>query len=360
MVDICRPPLVWVDGRCYRLNSEQEYSVTRGYTGEEETVLETEENGAFAEMEMRQDIEQLDNNRFRVVLPVASAFFPQIIGKGGQTKTRLETDTRTKINIPRKGLEGDIVITGGDRNGVASAASRIEVMVEAARNKQPFTHFLSIPLNLPQVQEAFNQFQKQVLDSETEGKSRGLDASIFQTSSMLHLTIGTMALLDQRERELARDVLLECKEELILPLLSTVSGLEIELQGLELMNDDPGEVDVLYIGVQDRAGILQEIVERMVDRFVGSGLMRREYSRVKLHCTLLNTLFRRDTGEPGDTSSSSHQGQDRESFDARPLIQGWGDLSLGLVQVKEIHLSQRRAGRRTAEGYYLPSAVVNF
>merc|ERR1719158_2294261 len=57
-------------------------------------------------MEMRQDIEQLDNNRFRVVLPVASAFFPQIIGKGGQTKTRLETDTRTKINIPRLAYDG--------------------------------------------------------------------------------------------------------------------------------------------------------------------------------------------------------------------------------------------------------------
>ena len=55
--------------------------------------------------------------------------------------------------------------------------------------------------------------------------------------------------------------------------------------------------------------------------------MRREYDRVKLHCTLVNTLFRREEGDMGDT-----QGREaRVTFDARPLLHGWKDFELGQV-----------------------------
>ena len=86
-------------------------------------------------------------------------------------------------------------------------------------------------------------------------------------------------------------------------------------------------------------------------RFVASGLMKREYEQVKLHCTLLNTLFRREAegGAPV---------QGRETLDARPLLQAWPDLALGQVVVAEVHLSLRRAGKRTVKGYYLPSHVM--
>ena len=101
-------------------------------------------------------------------------------------------------------------------------------------------------------------------------------------------------------------------------------------------------------------GRLIIILRFSVDKFVASGLMRREYDRVKLHLTLINTLFRKEQGDLGDKDL----GQARESFDCRPLLSGWGSLDLGEVEVEEIHLSQRRAGRRTGEGYYLPSVVV--
>ena len=82
--------------------------------------------------------------------------------------------------------------------------------------------------------------------------------------------------------------------------------------------------------------------------------MKMEYDRVKLHATLLNTLFRKDEGDLGD----KHLTKARESFDARQILETWGDYSLGKVQFQELHLSQRRAGRRTNAGYYLPSSVV--
>ena len=36
---------------------------------------------------------------------------------------------------------------------------------------------------------------------------------------------------------------------------------KFEVSGLEYMNDDPAEVDVLYAGVIDKSGHLQEVVE---------------------------------------------------------------------------------------------------
>lgn len=56
------------------------------------------------------------------------------------------------------------VITGQYRNGVISARTRIDVLVESFRKKQPFTHFLSFALNQPAIQEKFLQFKKEVLE----------------------------------------------------------------------------------------------------------------------------------------------------------------------------------------------------
>lgn len=39
---------------------------------------------------------------------------------------------------------------------------------------------------------------------------------------------------------------------------------------------------------------LQVIADRLVEHFVAVGLMVREWERVKLHGTVMNTLFRKD------------------------------------------------------------------
>ena len=95
---------------------------------------------------------------------------------------------------------------------------------------------------------------------ETLEDVSGLDETIFQTETLLHLTVGTMALLDQRERDLARDILMDCKENVIQPLLLDKT-LEFSIEGLEIMNDDPAAVDVLYGKIQDDSGALQRIVD---------------------------------------------------------------------------------------------------
>ena len=44
---------------------------------------------------------------------------------------------------------------------------------------------------------------------------------------------------DARERQEACELLQDCKESIILPLIGH-SGLKVEVKGLEIMNDDPG------------------------------------------------------------------------------------------------------------------------
>lgn len=59
---------------------------------------------------------------------------------------------------------GFAVIVGSQKAAVASGVTRIEVLIESFRRKQPFTHFLSFALNHPQVQEGFQRFKEEVLD----------------------------------------------------------------------------------------------------------------------------------------------------------------------------------------------------
>lgn len=60
------------------------------------------------------------------------------------------------------------VITGSHKSAVSSALTRVEVLVDSFRRKQPFTHFLSFPLNDPKIQEGFLQFKDEVLQKCAE------------------------------------------------------------------------------------------------------------------------------------------------------------------------------------------------
>ena len=105
-----------------------------------------------------------------------------------------------------KGVENeDVVIKGDSKSGVANACSRILLIVESSRSKMDQTHFISIPLNSKVMQEAQISFINDILklncDNECEkskklsSPQRVIDETIFQTPSLLHLTIGTLSLM---------------------------------------------------------------------------------------------------------------------------------------------------------------------
>ena len=99
----------------------------------------------------------------------------------------------------------DIVIKGDSKSGVANACSRILLIVESSRSKMDQTHFISIPLNTKVMQDAQINFISDVLELNNNDKGekskvssncpRIIDETLFQTPSLLHLTIGTLSLM---------------------------------------------------------------------------------------------------------------------------------------------------------------------
>ena len=68
---------------------------------------------------------------------------------------------------------------------------------------------------------------------------------------------------------------------------------------------------------------LQMLSDRLVDRFVSANLMQRQYERVKLHITVMNTLFRKDPSGASVPQQRHPRGplKDRESFNASSILQ---------------------------------------
>ncbi|CAG5905098.1 unnamed protein product [Menidia menidia] len=280
-MDVLRPPLININGRIYRRNIVKE----EHYEEEEDfSYMEPSESEDLAEEESCQShfIEQTDKG-YRCAIDVPSVLYKYIIGKKGETRRRLEYDTKTSVSIPKPGMEGQIVITGSSKAGVSSAVTRIEVLVESFRRKQPFTHFLSFPLNNSKIQEGFLKFKEEVLQQCSQ--DHGVEESIFQNPAKLHLTVGTLALLNEMEVRKACEHLQEY--ESFTRDITEGKPLQLEVKGIEYMNDDPAMVDVLYakVNVKDGSDRLQVIADRLVEHFVSAGLMVREWDRVKLHGT---------------------------------------------------------------------------
>ncbi|XDB65481.1 hypothetical protein ABFV05_019097 [Capra hircus] len=328
IMEVLRPQLIKIGGRVYRKNPIQEQT----YQHEEEDddyyqgLMECAEEPCetYEVMQTPQG--------FRCTVKAPSLLYKHIVGKRGDTRKKLEVETKTSISIPKPGQEGEIVITGQHRSGVISARTRIDVLLLTFRRKQPFTHFLAFFLNEAEVQERFLKFQEEVL--EKCSMDHGVDSSIFQNPKKLHLTIGMLVLLSEQEIQQTCEMLQQCKEEFI----DDISGgkpLEVEMAGIEYMNDDPGMVDVLYakVHMKDGSNRLQELVDRVLERFQASGLIVKEWNSVKLHATVMNTLFRKDPNAEGRynlyTADGKYIFKERESFDGRNILKLFENFSFG-------------------------------
>ena len=161
-MDVCRPPLIWVNGSCYRINNVADHFDTKNPNSIVGDVADEYEDDIGCMMSTPEeapeindcpyDIEETDSGRYCTAFHVASAFFPIIIGKKGTTKKRIETETKTKITIPKQGIENeDVKVSGDSKFCVAMACNRIDAIVSSSRQRQGFTHFISIPVNTEKI-----------------------------------------------------------------------------------------------------------------------------------------------------------------------------------------------------------------
>ena len=236
-MDICRPSLIWINGSCYRKNptSETEFEHENTATGGDAVDEYEDEVGCAVEFQSSDELNDcvypinemaFQKGQFWAAFHIASAFFPIIIGKKGTTKKRIETETKTRITIPKVGVENEkIQVSGPSKFSVATACNRIDSIVSSARQRQGFTHFFSIPMNHPQIQKSFLKFKESVM-SQCESR-RGIDESVFQIPALLHMTLGTLALMDDVERQDAAEILHLSVEKLDVKSLEHVQVLYI-------------------------------------------------------------------------------------------------------------------------------------
>lgn len=362
-MDILKPQILTIDGRRYR---KMPYTSSEGNSSEiEAQKIESEETCWEEERcdDQEEDavVEQTNKGYTAYCAGVPSFYYKFVCGKRNETKNRIERETKTQIAIPRPGIEGDIVITGKERSAVLSAKSRIELIVESARGRQVPTHFISIPLACQSTKERFGEFRKLVLEQCAECK--GFDETILQTHEKLHLTIGMMALMSDKEIATAAGLLQELKDQI---KNLTKNPMRILLEGLDCMNDDPTEVSVLYAKVKlaDGSHRLQELVEKIVGVFVSKGVMRREYDRVKLHATVMNTSFRdrleqarAENEVPMAFRNEAHKKWKKTFFDARTILEVFDDFKFGEKDLDCIHLSKR--GSFGADGFYHCESAID-
>ncbi|XP_031829837.1 activating signal cointegrator 1 complex subunit 1 [Nomia melanderi] len=346
-MNVLKPDLIWVEDRCYRfLGKGDSNEYVSPYMEDNNLDIEDEEEFNDSDIE----ITPYQSRKYKHTFHVAKSFFPFIIGSKHSVRKRLEIETRTTIQIPKMGQDGDVVIIGCDRKGIVTARRRIDLLIAVTRKRQHSTHFLSIPLNEGHIIMKFNMFKNSVLTNL--GKvSKGIDERIFQTPSKLHLTIGILKLFDDVEREQAIKALDYCKEHIIKPAIKKYGQIPICLQGIEIMNDDPTETRILYAKVIDANNALQEICDKMVNYYANIGLLEQERENVKLHVTLMNSKFKlidkEDTGE----------NETIKTFDVSDILKAHENTSFGETVLKQIHISQRHT--ISSNGYYQATAKLN-
>jgi len=310
-----------------------------------------EDEQCDVDQESSSNIQKTDQGYVVYCNNIPSYFFKFICGKQHESKTRIEKETNTKINIPRPGIEGDIVIRGPERYGVLSAKSSIELIVDDARKRSKRTHFISIPLVCESTKERFLIFKDLVLQECTE--CRGFDEGIIQIPEKLHLTMGVMVLMSEKEIERAAAVLQELQGEIQSNFINQ-EPLKVILEGVDCMNNDPSKVVVLYAKVKlaDGTDRLQRMADHIVEKFVSVGLMRKEYDSVKLHATVINTNFKEEADKNQDVTSNKPENRRHKVtyFDARKVFELCDNFKFGEVDCTVLHLSKR--GQYGPDGFY--------
>ena len=92
----------------------------------------------------------------------------------------------------------------------------------------------------------------------------------------------------------AKALLRECGKN-VKQMLAGAAGTSIIVQGVEMMNDDPHNMDVLYASAffgREKGGLLQEIADHLQTAFANAGFLEPEHDHVKLHATLINSKKR--------------------------------------------------------------------
>jgi len=178
------------------------------------------------------------------------------------------------------------------------------------RARLPLTHFISLPIGHHiSLQKCVSTFTNGLL--EVTPALPGLDQSIVIPPRRLHLTLGVMSLEDSDDSNIAFDGQASDSRKTISAALSLLTSLRPRISELlcgsplkvplHMMNimppdgGDPAKAHVLWFGPpheNEDAKLLQKVGEMVNKTFVDAGFIT-ELRPLKLHCTILNTTYRK-------------------------------------------------------------------
>ncbi|OQR69971.1 activating signal cointegrator 1 complex subunit 1-like [Tropilaelaps mercedesae] len=368
-VNPLRWDLKWIgENICYRLHPKVD-PATRSQRPieftEEEMDGNSENDPDFTEMLDEPNVVAPDEiEKVRATLHVPDRYIGSVCGKQHSRRKEIEADTATIIRIPEKGSDDDIVILGDTHESVAECLSRLRTLIDIARSYEAVTHIISIPLAFDTVKKNLNEFRCLAIAT-----SPALSERLFVCEDKLHLTVCCLCLQDEVELLQAGDVLLGC-EDLVAKHLEE-KPLFIQIRGLEIMNDDPDVVNVLYANIQEAqrndTGRLQGLCDDVVQRFRESGLMvnsqASDREHLKLHMTLMNSKLAQEPNalvNPAFAFRNRRRTYDNvKPFSAKKILQTLGDQDFGVVQVCQMELNVI-SQVEPCTGYYRCMAKICF
>lgn len=170
-------------------------------------------------------------------------------------------------------------------------------------------------------------------------------------------------------------------------------GIQVNIRGVAIMNDDPTSVQYLYGKIESEA--LQKIANAIYKRFIDAGklwliekknkhfrhllwkfqtnagkkecclfiislllgLAKREFDRdtVKLHMTLINASQGNNDEDDDTKNKKIHT---RKTFDARHILENYSQYEFGLEHISEIFIAIMQS--KADDGFYKCTSSIQF
>ena len=261
----------------------------------------------------------------------------------------------------------------------------------------PLTHFLCLPLVTPASTPTLTSSLTKFAASYTYPVSRGLDVSPRLTAKStnssrdsesgsndeegaqalplapfprkavrplgtLHLTLGVMSLVSKERIDEAARFLKELDVQGMLKnsadgtISSNVTAIRTEeakieatqdktnsaplvvtLRGLQPMQA-PEKTSILFAAPHDSSGRLMRFSEALRQAFLKEGLVKHEDRGLKLHATIVNTVY----AKGGRRKGGGSRFQDGK-FDARDVIEKWKDEDWAEVKLESVAICEMGA-----------------
>ncbi|PIC49818.1 hypothetical protein B9Z55_008298 [Caenorhabditis nigoni] len=242
-------------------------------------------------------------------ISVPACFIGKLHGMNRRALNALENDTQCRVKTPRR-----------DENKPCEISSIV---------------------SLECVQRCLDRIEIFVDDAKKTASCK--NPQLFTKSARLHLTLSVVCLFDdvdlQRITEAFKVIEGEIKEILNnKPMIA-------DIQGIDMMNDDPSQVSVIYAKVSGEK--IQEVANHLNRRLIELGFAKNEGGdEVKLHMTLMNARY-----------VAQAEKLKKFTFDAKKILEDLKESYFGTFQLTEICLCPLNSNS-SSEKFYDKLAIM--